>query len=536
MDKDGLCYYTKVHLTAPYGVYMRSINTPVTQNVTRLDPELKQIYVFCGQGEFSLQLYYNFHLITMKRPDILKKIKKSRKKKTSKDPNLGIIFLQVDSTSLSSFRRGMPSVAKYLDTSGWFTFLGHHKVCLNTLVNAHAIFQGKPDYYYGDSYFKDFRANDYVTAYGEDMSSETLVYYKNPADFKSLPTKLGLEMLPPTFWINYYMCNGPYSVLNTVYDQLMDFATTFQGERYAGVFVVSTYTHDDVSGISGIELPFLKYMKQLERQGVWNNSAIILYADHGQRFGYHRPQFEAAREDAMPMLWIWLPKWFRQNNPNIVKALQVNKWRLSSQYDIYHTWKHLIVLNGGKVERPRAPNCPKCQSLFKELPVRRHCQDAGIPYNYCFCNAHKTVGKNQFKKEKQWALETAVKYMNKFVNRMGSKCLKIRDPVLIRGWKVENAITVVFTVNQQSHVYQAVVLNRGNRIPLVDVLPLTTYSNWEACSPRKFIPFCFCEVQPHEDGEDALSSESRKEVKMLRSGSVVVTNLWIIIWSFAAMF
>lgn len=82
-------------------------------------------------------------------------------------------------------------------------------------------------------------------------------------------------------------------------------------------------------------------------------------------------------EERLPFLFMRLPFKFQNENPKIVSNLRKNLNRLTTPYDLHITLKHIINLSLGKTKlRKEAVGCPKCRSLFDEIPKVRSCFDA----------------------------------------------------------------------------------------------------------------------------------------------------------------
>lgn len=437
-------------------------------------------------------MYKNAHLITLKTPEIESKIESSNRERTSTDPKLGIIMLQIDSMSTASFNRSMPNVNKYLNRMGWFQLKGNHKVGMNTRPNLNYIFTGSTEY--EQEIFKDFDLNDYVTEYAEDMKDETLAFCANRTDFESRTIRTMLEDLPSTTYRNYYTCNWIYPVFERLYDQMIEFAITFRKERYMGLYVSSAHSHDDVSGASQLKLPMEGYMKRLDSLGIRNDAIVFLYGDHGLRFGPQRASYEGAREDAMPMLWISLPKWFQKKYPEIPKALRVNKNRLTSHLDVYHTLRHIIELNGGTTSEPNREKCKSCQSLFKEIPENRDCADAGIPSYYCYCNAYKTLSPKVLRREKAEALGDLVYYMNHQIQKYArNRCGKVADASIIKAWKSGDTMVVIFKANLPKRAYEGIVTKGSDIYSEIRIQNLYAARKVKYCGPRQVVDYCICQ-------------------------------------------
>lgn len=417
-------------------------------------------------------------------------------KNSTIEPNLGMIFLQIDSMSHATFNRDMPHVERYMQaTGGWFPFKGHHKVDINTYPNTNLIFTGRvPDNTTEENrVWVDFNSNQYITAYAEDMSEEILEIYDGRTDFSSKAMRLFLFGLPSMNHKLYNSCNWYFPVFERLYEQMLDYATTFQGERHLGWFVSTASTHDDVSGGSMLEMPMLRYMKELDRRGVRNESVIFLYADHGLRFGDQREFFEGAREDSMPMLWISVPQWFEKKHPDIWDALKLNRNRLTSHLDLYHTWKHLMVLNGGKPSPPVNIHCETCQSIFMEVPHNRSCSEAGIPFQFCFCNAHKSLGRLDDLKKKEEAMRAAVEDMNNQLLKFSpGYCGPVRNPFLRSAWEVGNTVIVIFNTSVPLRIFEGTVEKVNGSFSVFQVRNILPNDRFVSCGYRETAEFCDC--------------------------------------------
>src|SRR5690349_21274472 len=99
-------------------------------------------------------------------------------------------------------------------------------------------------------------------------------------------------------------------------------------------------------------------------------------------------------------MFIWLPKWFKDDHPDFVESLKVNRNRLTTTFDIHMTLKHILELTGRVGILDQSSGCAKCQSLFREVPWNRSCADAGIEDNYCACSDYKLTKKSNEDLEK----------------------------------------------------------------------------------------------------------------------------------------
>ena len=105
----------------------------------------------------------------------------------------------------------------------------------------------------------------------------------------------------------------------------------------------------------------------------------MLLGDHGWRFGDFRQTVQGKLEERLPLFSMIFPKWFKRKYPELAKNLRTNTARLTSWFDVYVTFNHLL-------EYPKKPKTFKHgMSLLTEVPLERSCKDASIPQHWCPC-------------------------------------------------------------------------------------------------------------------------------------------------------
>ena len=126
--------------------------------------------------------------------------------------------------------------------------------------------------------------------------------------------------------------------------------------------------------------------------------------DHGVRYGKFRQMIQGKLEERLPLFSVTFPSWFTAKYAVIAKNLRINTNRLTSWYDVYATFRHMLSY-------PMTPTDLKHgQSLFVEVPMSRTCAEANIEAHWCPClelsqvSVHHSHVKN--------AAIAAVEYMN----------------------------------------------------------------------------------------------------------------------------
>ena len=180
-------------------------------------------------------------------------------------------------------------------------------------------------------------------------------------------------------------CTGPEVTVERILDYAIEFAKSFLGLPYFGFFWMNSVTHETINGLSSMDSHIFTKFEHLEKEGVMNDSMIIFLSDHGMRYGDVRNTFVGWYEERLPFFYIWLPEWFREEEPEAYQALTVNQNRLTSPYDVYETLRDILIRAGG--EAISSSGCPNCGSLFKPVPMERGCEDAGVASHWCVCTA-----------------------------------------------------------------------------------------------------------------------------------------------------
>ncbi|XP_044313026.1 uncharacterized protein LOC108052502 [Drosophila rhopaloa] len=329
-----------------------------------------------------------------------------------------VLMFGIDSLSRINLRRTMPKVYNFLTGSGWYELQGYNKIGDNTFPNLMAILTG----YNPNSALKKvcdwhergcldqtpfiwkyFRNASYLTAYAEDETGMSTFNYVKPG-FVESPTDFYLRPFQKAFEsdLNTWKCKdcsmryciGRRITSSYVYDMARDFARRFVDERPIwGLFWSNSFSHDSYQMPSKMEDYVLQYLLDFQADGVFEQSIMVFLSDHGSRWGKIVSLPSGFLEERLPSMFIYLPPWFRAQYPEYASALERNQNRLTSNYDLHNTLKHIIEL-GSSPDEPKLPgsaDCPKCQSVFHPIDESRTCEDAGIPEHFCTCVPYKRL-------------------------------------------------------------------------------------------------------------------------------------------------
>ncbi|XP_017145506.1 uncharacterized protein LOC108157818 [Drosophila miranda] len=333
-----------------------------------------------------------------------------------------VIMFGIDSLSRINLRRTMPKVYNFLTRSGWYELQGYNKIGDNTFPNLMALLAGYSPESARENVcdwetqgcldqipfiWKYFRNASYLTAFAEDESGiNTFNYFKpgfkeQPTDYYVRPLQKAVESDLDTWKCaecSRRYCIGRRETSSYAYDLCKEFARRYVDERPIwGLFWSNSFSHDSYRMPSKMEDYVLQYMLDFEADGVFEQSIVIFLSDHGTRWGDLMYLESGFLESRLPSMFIYLPPWFRAHYPEYAQALELNQHRLTSNYDLHNTLKHIVEIGGDrdtegrKPELPKSHDCPKCHSVFYPMDEHRSCEDAGIPEHYCTCLPYKRL-------------------------------------------------------------------------------------------------------------------------------------------------
>ena len=173
--------------------------------------------------------------------------------------------------------------------------------------------------------------------------------------------------------------------------------------------VLAGYSHHEINNVRKNEAYVMAILNDFMSKGHLNNTMVILMGDHGLRWGKVRTHVQGKLEERLPLFAILTPPWFQSKYPEIMANLKKNRKRLTSWFDVYATFRHLLSY-------PEPPkDLTRGQSLFYEVPESRTCKDAGTVDHWCPCLHWQTVDTKHIHVQK--AGLAVVEYMNNLLSK-----------------------------------------------------------------------------------------------------------------------
>ncbi|XP_044572558.1 uncharacterized protein LOC123257456 [Drosophila ananassae] len=341
----------------------------------------------------------------------------------------------IESLSRLKLRSNFPMVHEYLKGEGWYEMQGYNRIGNDSFANMFTMLSGTSKNTATQTNYckkkmknclnslpmiwKDFDQANYMTAYAEEGSQGNTfpVFSTKPTDYYFRPFNLlGTQNLEKNA-----NCLGR----RTNHSYIFDFGRQYM-QRYLKIRPIWGLFWANYGSLSSesLQQEILRDLLDLESDGVFDHTIMIFFgADHHKKGDFTRKMDKAFLDFHLPMMFIYLPPWFRKKYPKHTQALHLNQQRLSSNFDIYNTLMHIIQMgNGSSGSYQTSRDCPFCQSLFINLPWDRDCKKAGIPKEDCACQTKKEIH--------EYAVNTAppriINQINQYLSRNGFSQLEVR--------------------------------------------------------------------------------------------------------------
>ncbi|XP_028406249.1 uncharacterized protein LOC114528742 [Dendronephthya gigantea] len=320
------------------------------------------------------------------------------KRRAEKQPGipLNILIIGIDSLSHANAKRSLPKAYKYLkDELGSFIFNGLSIVGDGTTEQLTAMLTGLGELEQYESrrhhsnpkpvdgwrwIHKQLKERGYLTGYSADNPALGTWQYRLMG-FKDPPT----DFYPRPFYtrasglLKGDMCLGSKTISKVQFDYIREVFAMFKNQSKFFFSYNDRYSHNANSEAAKIEPDLLSLLQDLKQSNTLNNTLLIIMGDHGARYGSARALMQGKLEERLPLFSMSFPPWVLEKYPEISKNLKTNTDRLTSWFDVYATFRHMLSY-------PEVPaNLKHGQSLFVEVPISRTCPQASVKKHWCPC-------------------------------------------------------------------------------------------------------------------------------------------------------
>ncbi|XP_061195420.1 uncharacterized protein LOC133203670 [Saccostrea echinata] len=357
------------------------------------------------------KIYTNFHQFILPKPDVEERCSLAfvkHKNSPYVKETLNVVMIGVDSISKLNSQRYLKRMRTFLmEELGAFEMTGYNKVADNTFVNIVPMTMGKfleevpwnesmskiPFDKY-DFIWKQFASKGYRTLYAEDAPEIAIFdylksgFHRSPADYFNRHFSLAMTT-DKSVWYDSHNCVTDRLETDIILSYIYNFMDKYKYEPHFAFSFITGLTHDFLQSAGYADIPYLNFLKKLRENEQLNNTVLILYSDHGMRFGKLRESYIGKMEERLPFLFFVFPQWFLAKYPVYADNLRTNSHRLTTPFDIYETLSDILYFNKSIPFRKGFKN--RGISLFKEIPEDRGCEDAGILPHWCTCAEFQTL-------------------------------------------------------------------------------------------------------------------------------------------------
>lgn len=148
-------------------------------------------------------------------------------------------------------------------------------------------------------------------------------------------------------------------------------------------------THDIHLNAGHADQPLEHLLSRIFAENLNKKTVIIVFSDHGIRFGPLRRTASGSFEERLPFVYIYVPedqKIVGLEPWQVRKVLTSNSHQLTCHFDLHATMSHLLT---GHVPR----NEPFGRSWLTTIN-NRNCESAGITPDWCLCWDYVTLDAN----------------------------------------------------------------------------------------------------------------------------------------------
>ena len=380
------------------------VTTPII-----LPDDIEAVFVRCGGVE---------KLVTRVRPK--SRIRNRIAAKSSglgNEEKLNVVFIFIDATSRRGFHRRLRKTVAALeevdtrDFTRLYQFFRYSVLEFCTEPNSRAMFQNTIESHKETvpPVWDDYRDSGYVTLYTADTCQDLPAAYMNrhsPHNTSSFDHELVAPFCHSDFFAEnanpFGNFKGPYSITarclkgEQVHDHELRYLESFRAAypdqpKFSLAWFLEGH-EGTTEVLRNLDDGLASYLRNFTEQD-WNNTAMIIAADHGLHMGLNFGVSQnGAVEHKNPFMAMMLPPWFvaRHNRHN---ALRVNQQRMVTALDIYDTLQAFRMAGLSTEEQARWVDPAARYRLHKhsidllhhEVPENRSCEDAGIVPEWCQC-------------------------------------------------------------------------------------------------------------------------------------------------------
>lgn len=436
-----------------------------------------------------------------------------------------VLMFGFESMSRMNFLRTMKSTAKFLRTRGSIQLHAYNKLGDNSYPNLFPLFMGKSweDVKHnclkeGENYFDikkcsfiwdKFSEVGFYTALAADTPAGLFGNYermlpKIPTDFYLQPFIYETRFLFEDKTYDYHACLQNRYFYKILLNFVKSVTHNVSNKRLFGIFWEQSISHEHPTLSSIMDESYYDLLKYLEDINYLKNTVVILFSDHGPRFGDFMGTRQGYIESRLPLLEVLLPVDFRRRYPLAVKNFERNTRRLTTAFDVFETIRDLIYIETTDItnkqirkrtERLKTMTDAKNISLFLPIPANRTCKSLDIAERYCVCEKGQKISVKP--KARRFVAKALITHVNQLLS-IFPQCaqLELERILHVSGEEINEhsrKFTVVITTQPGSGVLEGTLIRNFTDWRVSGTTGRLNIYRHQSCIQDEIVKmYCFC--------------------------------------------
>jgi len=217
-------------------------------------------------------------------------------------------------------------------------------------------------------------------------------------------------------------------------------------------------SHDTNEKFNWVDNDLYTFLSKGYYEGLFDNTAIFLYSDHGLRFSDKRSLNTRYLEERLPFFSIYLPNEYKLANPAKYQNLKLNTKLLTSPFDIHATIRDLTCLPELNYKNELFTN--RSISLLDKISPFRQCDDIGISEHFCTCQKNWIKLSNHSEQVVK-AVQFTIDSINKISSKVRHLCkiLTLNEIITAESVLKNNIelIKIQFVTAPNNGIYESII-------------------------------------------------------------------------------
>lgn len=443
----------------------------------------------------------------------------------SHSKSFNVLMLGFESMSRMNFLRTMKSTSKFLRSRGSIQLLAYNKLGDNSYPNLFPLFMGKSWDYVKQNCLKDggnyfdskkcsfiwdkFSELGFYTALAADTTAGLFGVYemmlpKIPTDFYLQPFVYETRFLFEDRTYDYHACLRNRYFYKILLNFIENVVHNVSNKKLFGIFWEQSISHEHPAQSSTMDDSYYDLLKYLEDVYYLENTVVILFSDHGPRFGDFVGTRQGYIEARLPLLEVLLPVDFRRRYPLAVRNFESNTRRLTTAYDVFETITDLINIETTGITnqqiRMRSESLKSMTnvtniSLFLPIPENRTCESLDISERYCVCEKGPKI--SVLPRAKRFVAKALITQVNQLLS-IFPQCAQLELDRVIHVSAEEinehsRKFTVVVTTQPGSGVLEGTLIRNFTNWRISGTTGRLNIYRHQSCVQDEIVKmYCFC--------------------------------------------